>query len=166
MMTGKTLQAPFFFLPPSPACLALDLRVVVFSLGILSVGSARPISFIDASSACYDGGALKPVSWMMWMMWMKSRSDVTTTTIAKDHNLLRLGQGLGGGCSHMFQEVDLGGGGSSVMDVVDLRWVGKRLITIHMAMTRATIATLVWNREESDDQKMRRDMMTVKWGVT
>lgn len=120
MMTGKTLQAPFFFLPPSPACLALDLRVVVFSLGMMSFRSARPISFIDASSACYDEG-IEASPWMMWMMWMKSRSDVTTTTIAKDDNLLRLRQGLGD--AHIcFQEVDWG---VECDGVVDLQWGAK-----------------------------------------
>lgn len=69
--SDQTVQAPFFFLPPS-ACLALDLRVVVFSLGMLGVlrdGLAwltrlvRVAMVIDASGE---------------MMWITSRPDVTS----------------------------------------------------------------------------------------
>lgn len=60
--------------------------------------------------------------WMQWMMWIKSRPDVTTTTIAKDHNLHRLRQGWE---TLTFVSGSWFGGGSSVMEVVDLRWLQK-----------------------------------------
>lgn len=95
MHTGQRLGRPFFFLPPSPACLPLALRVVVFSFGILSVlrdrlaSSTRQVRVMRANEGNEGSG------WMMWMMWMKSRPDPGTITIANaDYALLQC-MGLG-----------------------------------------------------------------------
>lgn len=95
MHTGQRLGRPFFFLPPSPACLPLALRVVVFSFGILSVLRDRLASSTRQVRVMRANEGNEGSRWMMWMMWMKSRPDPRTITIANaDYALLQC-MGLG-----------------------------------------------------------------------